>query len=130
MEEYTEKYNFDPSYINEEGESSFPVTHIYEVKIRIKNVYNDYAGEQGIDFFQYALLGINYKLGLESNAYAMSNPSMEGSLCVSVEKGDEFDFVLPFEIRNHGGLLKHIENSNTPFLQVSQYPVSNLMKID
>ena len=130
LEEYTEKYDFDPSYINEEDESNFPVTHIYEVKVRLKNVSNDYAGEQGIDFSKYALSGIDYKLNLEFDAYAISNPTMEGSLGVSVEKGDEFDFVLPFEISNHGGLLKHIENSNAPFLQVSQYPVSNLLKID
>lgn len=130
LEEYTEKYDFDPSYINEEDESNFPVTHIYEVKVRLKNVSNDYAGEQGIDFSKYALSGIDYKLNLEFDAYAISNPTMEGSLGVSVEKGDEFDFVLPFEISNHAGLLKHIENSNAPFLQVSQYPVSNLLKID
>lgn len=130
LEDYTGKYDFDPSYINPDVNSSFPVTHIYEVRVKLKNVANDHAGEQGIDFSQYALLGVDYRLGLEYDAYAISNPTMEGSLGVSVKKGDEFEFVLPFAIRNYSGLMKHILNNDTPFLQVTQYPVSNLLKIE
>lgn len=129
LEDYTAKYDFDPSYINEEN-SSFPVTHLYEVKVKLKNVSNDYAGEQGINFGQYALLGVDYRLGLEFDAYAISNPTMEGSLGVSVKKGDEFEFVLPFAIRNYSGFMKHVLDNDTPLLQATQYPVSNLFKID
>lgn len=130
LEDYTDKYDFDPSYINKNENASFPVTHIYEVKVKLKNVSNDYAGEQGINFGQYALLGVDYRLGLDFDAYAMSNPTMEGSLGVSVKKADEFEFILPFAISNYSGFMKHILSSDTPFLQVTQYPVSNLLKIE
>lgn len=120
--EFLESHDENPSIIDD----SFD--YIYSIRILVKNKYNQFVGEKGIDFRQYVLQGTDYMLTTDSIAYKLANLKMDGQTKMSLNIDDVgMEFTLTYDISTE--LYTPIEKieKDPPKLVICQYPEKKML---
>lgn len=119
---FLESHGEDPSIIDSDFD------YIYSIRILVKNKYNQFVGEKGIDFREYILQGTDYMLTMDSIAYKLANLKMDGQTKMSLNIDDVgMEFTLTYDISTK--LYTSIEKieKDPPKLVICQYPEKKML---
>lgn len=119
---FLESHGEDPSIIDSDFD------YIYSIRILVKNKYNQFVGEKGIDFREYILQGTDYMLTMDSIAYKLANLKMDGQTKMSLNIDDVgMEFTLTYDISTE--LYTSIEKieKDPPKLVICQYPEKKML---
>ncbi|SHH71014.1 protein of unknown function [Clostridium collagenovorans DSM 3089] len=119
---FLESHGEDPSVIDSDFD------YIYSIRILVKNKYNQFMGEKGIDFREYVLQGTDYMLTMDSIAYKLANIKMDGQTKMSLNIDDVgMEFTLTYDISTElYTSLEKIEQ-DPPKLVICQYPEKKML---
>lgn len=97
------------------------------VTVQVQNESN-WAGETaGIDLFRFMLMGTDYSLTINSEAFSLANPDMPG-MKFSLKQGNPFEINMPYAIYSSYVDVDHVK-SDMPRLQICAYPEMRLIDI-